>query len=85
MTQDLAFVFQKVFKALPFHILVFGRVKVEEPKCTKEIRNCNLFLEEILTVQDIQEFEREQWIGEVKMLKAYYHFYLARNVWPNHY
>ena len=40
------------------------------------IRDCNIFLENINRVPDMQKEEREQWIAEVKFLKAYYHFYL---------
>ena len=38
------------------------------------IRDCNSFLEgiETITVPDLMEFERKQWVGEVKALKAYY-------------
>ena len=46
------------------------------------IRNCNLFISRIGEVQDIQEFERENWIAEAKFLKAYYHFYLCRMYGP---
>ncbi|WP_353129211.1 RagB/SusD family nutrient uptake outer membrane protein [Parapedobacter pyrenivorans] len=44
----------------------------------RAIRDCNIFLENIDRVPDMQEFERRQWISEVKFLKAYYHFYLVR-------
>ncbi len=40
------------------------------------IRDCNIFLENIDKPQDLQQYERNRWIGEVKFLKAYYHFYL---------
>ena len=46
------------------------------------IRNCNLFLSRINEIQDIQEFEREHWIAEVKFLKAYYNFLLVRMYGP---
>jgi hypothetical protein len=46
------------------------------------IRVCNIFLENINTVPDLPEWERIQWIAEVKFLKAYYHFYLFRMYGP---
>ncbi|MCC8424387.1 RagB/SusD family nutrient uptake outer membrane protein [Mucilaginibacter sp. UR6-11] len=42
------------------------------------IRDCNIFLENIGKVPDMQETERRRWISEVKFLKAYYHFNLVR-------
>ena len=42
------------------------------------IRDCNIFLENIDKVVDLDDFERRQWISEVKFLKAYFHFYLLR-------
>ncbi|MDR0864927.1 MAG: RagB/SusD family nutrient uptake outer membrane protein [Candidatus Symbiothrix sp.] len=46
------------------------------------IRNCNIFLENIHLPTDIKETERSQWIAEVKVLKAYYHFYLMQMYGP---
>ncbi|HBG41839.1 MAG TPA: RagB/SusD family nutrient uptake outer membrane protein [Porphyromonadaceae bacterium] len=48
------------------------------------IRDCNNFLDGIETfeVPDLMEFERRQWIAEVKVLKAYYHFLLLRQYGP---
>ncbi|MDR0844384.1 MAG: RagB/SusD family nutrient uptake outer membrane protein [Tannerella sp.] len=48
------------------------------------IRECNNFLYgfETLTVPDLMEFERIQWIAEAKALKAYYHFLLMRQYGP---
>lgn len=40
------------------------------------IRDCNIFLNNIHTPQDLQEEERIRWIAEVKFLKAYYHYFL---------
>ncbi len=44
----------------------------------KGIRDCNTFLENIGRVPDMETWERERWIAEVKFLKAYYHFWLFR-------
>lgn len=46
------------------------------------IRYCNLFLENIHAVKDMTEEERRDWIAQVKVLKAYYHFYLTRLYGP---
>lgn len=46
------------------------------------IRDCNIFLENIHKVKDMEEFERSRWIAEAKFLKAYYHFYLLRLYGP---
>jgi hypothetical protein len=46
------------------------------------IRDCNIFLDNINQVMDIQEYERRRWIGEVKFLKAYYHYYLLKCYGP---
>jgi hypothetical protein len=48
------------------------------------IRECNNFLEGIgrITVPDLPDFERDEWIGEVKALKAWYHFLLFRQYGP---
>ena len=48
----------------------------------KGLRDCNIFLEEIAKVPDMEETEKRQWISEVKFLKAYYHFYLVRMYGP---
>jgi len=50
--------------------------------CYAGIRDCNIFLENIPRVPDIDEFEKDQWIAEVKFLKAFYHFILVRNYGP---
>lgn len=42
------------------------------------LRDCNIFLENIPTVPDLEPWERDQWISEVKVLKAYYHYCLVK-------
>lgn len=44
----------------------------------KALRDCNIFLDNVASVPDLQPQERDRWIGEVKFLKAYYHFYLVQ-------
>ncbi|MCU7693658.1 RagB/SusD family nutrient uptake outer membrane protein [Haoranjiania flava] len=46
------------------------------------IRDCNIFLENIGRVPDMEQYEKNRWIAEVKFLKAYYHFYLLRMYGP---
>ncbi|MDR1860321.1 MAG: RagB/SusD family nutrient uptake outer membrane protein [Bacteroidales bacterium] len=46
------------------------------------IRCCNIMLENIGTVPDLEEWEKLQWIAEVKFLKAFYHFHLMRKWGP---
>lgn len=48
----------------------------------KGIRDCNIFLENIDQVPDLDEQEKARWVGEVKFLKAYYHFWLMRMYGP---
>jgi hypothetical protein len=51
----------------------------------RAIRECNIFLENVEeknVVPDLNEWERTWWIGEVKFLKAYYHFYLMHLYGP---
>jgi hypothetical protein len=46
------------------------------------IRYCNIFLDNINNVYDIQTYERNRWTGEVKFLKAYYHYLLFKRYGP---
>ncbi|MCL3779266.1 RagB/SusD family nutrient uptake outer membrane protein [Prolixibacteraceae bacterium JC049] len=46
------------------------------------IRDCNIFLDNIDQVRDMDEVEINRWKGEVKFLKAYYHFWLLRMYGP---
>lgn len=46
------------------------------------IRDCNIFLENIQNVPDMQQFERDEWAAEIKFLKAYYHFFLMQLYGP---
>jgi hypothetical protein len=42
------------------------------------LRDCNIFLENIGNVLDLEQSERDRWIAEVKVLKAYYHYFLMQ-------
>jgi len=46
------------------------------------IRDCNIFLENVDKVRDLEEHEKRRWIAEVKFLKAYFHFYLLQLYGP---
>lgn len=46
------------------------------------IRDCNIFLDNIHKVPDMDDYEKERWKGEVIFLKAYYHFLLTRCYGP---
>jgi hypothetical protein len=46
------------------------------------IRDCNIFLEKIGQVRDLDEIVRVRWVKEVTFLKAYYHWYLFRMYGP---
>lgn len=43
---------------------------------------CNILIQNIHTTPDMDESEKNRWIGEVEFLKAYYHFYLIRMYGP---
>ena len=46
------------------------------------ISDCNIFLANIGRVPDITEEERNRWIAEVEVIKAWLHFYLIRMYGP---
>lgn len=46
------------------------------------IRDCNIFLENIPGVRDMDQTEIDRWAAEVKFLKAYYHYNLLRMYGP---
>lgn len=46
------------------------------------IRDCNIFLENIERVPDLQAWERVRWISEVKFIKAYLHLFLSQLYGP---
>lgn len=46
------------------------------------LRRCNTMLENINQPTDLQAFEKQRWLAEIKFLKAYYHFYLLRMYGP---
>jgi hypothetical protein len=46
------------------------------------IRDCNIFLQNIRTVPDMEQYEKDQWSSEVMFLKAYYHWWLLNLYGP---
>lgn len=46
------------------------------------VRDCNIFLENIEKVPDLQAWERVRWISEVKFIKAYLHYFLLQLYGP---
>ncbi len=46
------------------------------------IRDCNIFLENIHKTIDLDMYERDLWINEVKVLKAFFHFWLLNMYGP---
>ena len=46
------------------------------------IRECNTFLDNIGRVQDLKSYEKERMIAEVKIIKAWMHFYLITYYGP---
>lgn len=48
----------------------------------KGIRCCDIFVDNIGKVPDMDETEKAQWIAEVTFLKAYFHFNLVRKWGP---
>ncbi|MGV3639070.1 MAG: RagB/SusD family nutrient uptake outer membrane protein [Adhaeribacter sp.] len=48
----------------------------------RAIRDCNIFLENIHKVPDLDETERRRWIAEARFLKAFYHFSLLKMYGP---
>jgi hypothetical protein len=48
----------------------------------KAIRDCNIFLDNIDNVQDITSTEKDRWIAEIKVLKAFFHYFLMQLYGP---
>ena len=46
------------------------------------IRCCDILIDNVGTVPDLEEWEMNQWIAEAKFLKAYFHFNLVRKWGP---
>jgi hypothetical protein len=46
------------------------------------IHDCNVFIEKIDVVRDLDPVEKSRWVAEAKFLKAYYHFFLLQLYGP---
>ncbi len=46
------------------------------------IRDCNIFLENLKDIPGLERSEKNRWIAEVQVLKAYYHFLLLNMYGP---
>ncbi len=46
------------------------------------LRDCNIFLDNINNVVDLEPYEKTRWVAEVTFLKAYYHWLLLRQYGP---
>ena len=46
------------------------------------IRECNTFMNGVVNVEDLNEYEKQRMIAEVKLIKAYLHFYLLSYYGP---
>lgn len=52
------------------------------PSLWQGIRNCNILLENVDKVPDLDPYMKSRWRAEVMFLKAYYHWYLFRMYGP---
>ena len=52
------------------------------PRLWEGIRDCNIFLENVQKVSDLDPYMKTRWVAEAKFLKAYYHWYLFRMYGP---
>ena len=46
------------------------------------LRDCNIFLDNLVAVPGLEEEERIRWLDEVKVLKVFYHFWLMQMYGP---
>ena len=46
------------------------------------LRDCNIFIDNVDKVPNLSAYEKVKWKAEVKVLKAYYHFWLMRMYGP---
>ena len=70
------------------HEIALGMQNATNPKLGRwgsmyrALRACNTFLDNVDKVPDLPGGEREQWIAEITVLKAYYHFLLVQMYGP---
>ncbi|MDR2036745.1 MAG: RagB/SusD family nutrient uptake outer membrane protein [Bacteroidales bacterium] len=70
------------------HYIARGMMNATDPlleswgSMYQALRDCNTFLDNVAKVPDLLPGEHEQWVAEIKVLKAYYHFHLLRMYGP---
>ena len=86
---DLTWGYEGYVEDFPHHVLLQNGDRVSEPYTNLwqgigflSIRDCNIFLEKIDQVRDLQPWEKPRWIAEAKFLKAYFHFVLLQKYGP---
>lgn len=80
---------------LPFEVIARGNQGIVSPALNYweglnngkplfiGIRDCNIFLERMTKhIPGLEDYEKAQWVAEVKFLKAYYHYWLLRMYGP---
>ena len=72
----------KDFKILLHPSKLLGRGRGAPHSLYDGLRDCNIFLENLVAVPGLTEEERQRWLAEVKVLKAFYHFWLLRMYGP---
>ncbi len=60
----------------------FGAIGKGQGSLWEGIRSCNILIDNIDFVVDMNQSEKNQWKAEVAFLKAYYHFLLLSNYGP---
>jgi hypothetical protein len=73
---------QRGFQASTSPVLNFWDGENSGKALWKGIRDCNIFLENVDKVLDLQPYEKTRWVSEIKFLKAYYHYYLFKSYGP---
>ena len=69
-------------QSLTFPLLNYWDGESDGKAIYRALRDCNIFLEHIDQVPDLDPARKTIWAGEVQFLKAYYHFYLLRMYGP---
>ncbi|SER66499.1 RagB/SusD family nutrient uptake outer membrane protein [Pedobacter rhizosphaerae] len=69
-------------QSLTFPLLNYWDGESDGKAIFRALRDCNIFLEHVNEVPDLDASQKTIWAGEVQFLKAYYHFYLLRMYGP---
>ncbi|MBO9618900.1 MAG: RagB/SusD family nutrient uptake outer membrane protein [Niabella sp.] len=79
---DLGFQLMRGTQNISKPVLNFWDGDGNVPSIFQAIRRCNIMLDNINKPIDLSASEKARWIAELKFLKAYYHYYLARIYGP---